>query len=55
MDILLPKVEEALRANPDYRIVLTGHSLGGALATLGAVTLRNAGHTVDLVSHPITR
>ncbi|KAE8379173.1 Alpha/Beta hydrolase protein [Aspergillus bertholletiae] len=55
MGVLLPKVEEALHENPDYRIVLTGHSLGGALATLGAVTLRNAGHTVDLVSHLVTR
>ncbi|KAB8237003.1 lipase family protein [Aspergillus alliaceus] len=45
---LQPKVEKAAKQNPGYKIVLVGHSLGGALATLGAVTLRHAGHVVDL-------
>ncbi|KAF2433341.1 alpha/beta-hydrolase [Tothia fuscella] len=37
-------------ANPSFKIVATGHSLGGAIATFAAAELRNAGYTVDLVS-----
>lgn len=49
MKELQSSVESAAKENPDYAITLVGHSLGGALATLGAVSLRNAGHTVDMV------
>lgn len=35
-------------AHPTYTIIATGHSLGGALATLAAADLRNTGYTVTL-------
>lgn len=46
---LKSSVESAAKENPEYKIIIVGHSLGGALATLGAVSLRNSGHTVDMV------
>jgi predicted lipase len=42
-------VEGAIGTYPSYGIVATGHSLGGALATLAAADLRNSGYGVDLV------
>jgi pimeloyl-ACP methyl ester carboxylesterase len=50
MTTLLPQIKSAAKDNKDYKIVFVGHSLGGALATLSAVTMRKLGHTVDLVS-----
>ncbi|KIW99879.1 uncharacterized protein Z518_10807 [Rhinocladiella mackenziei CBS 650.93] len=34
-----------------YQIVATGHSLGGALATLAAAELRDSGHSVSLYTY----
>ena len=42
-------VDGARATYPGYKIVSTGHSLGGALATLAAAELRKAGYTIDLV------
>jgi len=36
--------------NPSYSIISTGHSLGGAIATLAAAELRASGFTIALVS-----
>ncbi|KAL9104451.1 MAG: hypothetical protein Q9163_000603 [Psora crenata] len=38
-------------ANPSYRVVITGHSLGGAIGAIAAVELRNAGRVVDLYTY----
>jgi pimeloyl-ACP methyl ester carboxylesterase len=38
---------------PDYQLVLTGHSAGGAIATLAAAELRKMGYTAALVSRII--
>jgi hypothetical protein len=35
---------------PNYQLVVTGHSLGGAVATIAAAELRNGGYSVALVS-----
>ncbi|KAI4134208.1 MAG: hypothetical protein LQ347_001719 [Umbilicaria vellea] len=39
-DGLVPKVLEAVHMHPDYSLVVTGHSLGAAVATLAAANLR---------------
>ena len=38
-------------ANPSYTIVITGHSLGAAIAAIAAVEIRNAGSNVDLYTY----
>lgn len=40
-------VKKAKQLHPTYKIVTTGHSLGGAGALLGAAYLRKAGYAVD--------
>lgn len=37
-------------ANPTYSVIATGHSLGGAIATLAAADLRTQGYNVALYS-----
>lgn len=44
-------VAAAKKANPSYPVVATGHSLGGAVATLAAAYLRAAGTPVDLYTY----
>ncbi|THC90527.1 hypothetical protein EYZ11_010011 [Aspergillus tanneri] len=48
LEKLASKIEDTLKANPGFSFVVAGHSLGGALATLGGTTLRNKGHTLDM-------
>ena len=47
---IITALEEAADENPGFEVVATGHSLGGALATLAAADLRNDGYPVTLVS-----
>ncbi|KAF2271182.1 alpha/beta-hydrolase [Lojkania enalia] len=47
-DEVLQAVKNACAANPGYSVATTGHSLGGAIATLAAAQLRNEGYTVAL-------
>lgn len=49
-DDLTARIESALQTHSGYKLVLTGHSFGGAVAVLGGTALRNAGYTLDLVS-----
>jgi hypothetical protein len=50
-DKVLAAIEEARAQYPDYKIVATGHSLGGALASIAAGVLRSQGTTVDLYTY----
>lgn len=43
-------IAQAVNENPEYQIVATGHSLGGALAALVGTMLRNDDYNVDIVS-----
>ncbi|KAI9368116.1 Alpha/Beta hydrolase protein [Aspergillus egyptiacus] len=54
-DSVASGVESALQTYPDYTIVFTGHSFGGAVATLGAVELRNAGYDIELYPYGAPR
>ena len=48
-------IREGLTTNPSYRVVITGHSLGGAVANLGAAYLRKAGYACDLYTYGAPR
>ncbi|CAO2655556.1 Nn.00g043590.m01.CDS01 [Neocucurbitaria sp. VM-36] len=48
---VLSAISKARAQYPSYKIVATGHSLGGALASLAAGTLRSQGITVDLYTY----
>ena len=47
-------VERLLQRHPDARVVLTGHSLGGALSTLCAYDLLAISEPVRAARHPLT-
>lgn len=47
-DQVMGNVTEAAKQHPDYEIVVVGHSLGAAIATLSAADLRTAGHNATL-------
>lgn len=49
-DRVVAAVKQASTTYPTYQITVTGHSLGGAIATLAAAQLRNSGYTVALYS-----
>ena len=49
-DDLTAKIKAAQTTYPGYTLVLTGHSFGAALATLGGSVLRNAGYEPNVVS-----
>jgi hypothetical protein len=48
---VLAAITTAKAQYPDYKVVATGHSLGGALASLAAGVLRSQGITVDLYTY----
>jgi hypothetical protein len=40
----MKNINDVVSANPDYDLVVTGHSLGAAVATLAAADIRGRGH-----------
>ncbi|KAH7396832.1 Alpha/Beta hydrolase protein [Phaeosphaeria sp. MPI-PUGE-AT-0046c] len=48
---VLATIAAAKAQHPDYKIVATGHSLGGALASIAAGVLRSQGNYVDLYTY----
>lgn len=54
-DELSTNLNSAIKEHSGYKVVFTGHSFGGAMATLGATALRNNGVDIDLVCpHPFS-
>jgi hypothetical protein len=47
--IWLPSLNAQRSLNPTYKLVTTGHSLGGVLAHVAAAQLRASGIQIDLV------
>lgn len=48
---VLAVIAAAQAQHPDYKVVATGHSLGGALASIAAGVLRSQGTYVDLYTY----
>lgn len=44
----MANVTEASKQHPDYEIVIAGHSLGAAIATLSAAHIRDSGYNATL-------
>lgn len=49
-DITYRQLKEAADRYPTYRVVATGHSMGGTVASFAATELRDSGRVVDIVS-----
>ncbi|KAL2132308.1 hypothetical protein VTI74DRAFT_3944 [Chaetomium olivicolor] len=48
---VIAAVRTAKAANPSYQVIVTGHSLGGAVGTLAAAYIRKAGFAADLYTY----
>jgi pimeloyl-ACP methyl ester carboxylesterase len=46
---VLAGFKAARKAHPRYKVVVAGHSFGGAIATIAATELRIRGYNADLV------
>jgi predicted lipase len=46
---VVESLAKAYKTHPSYQVVVTGHSMGGAVAAIAATYLRNLGYNVNLV------
>ena len=52
---VLAALKSAASLYPTYRVTVTGHSLGGAIATIAAASLRKSGTPADLYTYGAPR
>ncbi|KAL8924995.1 MAG: hypothetical protein Q9172_002424 [Xanthocarpia lactea] len=52
---VLAALKTAAASHPNNRVIVTGHSLGGAIADLAAAEIRNSGITADLYTYGAPR
>ncbi|KAF2758349.1 putative extracellular lipase [Pseudovirgaria hyperparasitica] len=52
---VLAAIMTAANSHPGFQLVVTGHSLGGAIATLAAAELRKKGYTAQLYTYGAPR
>jgi hypothetical protein len=52
---VIAQVKDVHTRFPSYEVVVTGHSLGGAIANVAAASLRKHGHTVTLYTYGAPR
>jgi len=50
-DAVLSAVVSALSTNPDYSLIITGHSIGAGVATLAGAELRSMNYTADIYTY----
>jgi hypothetical protein len=50
---VMAAVKTAMLKAPNFKVVTTGHSLGGALSHFAGLDLRNQGITTDLVGRQL--
>ena len=48
---ILAALKSTAAANPTYKVVVTGHSLGAAIAAIAAAEIRNSGTNADLYTY----
>lgn len=47
---MIVEVQALLHKNPQYKVIVTGHSLGGALSTIAALTLSPLNTSITLIN-----
>ncbi|KAE8356693.1 Alpha/Beta hydrolase protein [Aspergillus coremiiformis] len=54
-NVTMDSVQNAMQTNPGFKLIVTGHSFGGAMATIAATVLRQSGYVLDMFSYGAPR